>query len=443
MKKIPLLVILTVCFALIGTVTQVSPVEAGTRWIENVSSTSLPYILADDERDLIYLGDAQNKELLIIDSNQEQVIDRVQIPGNKFSDMALSKDNNILAISGGSLVLVDTQNLAIKVLNIGMDVVSVAFDYKDNLYFSTTESWGKIYYFDLAQEVIVHSFTPNKMVYRNALVKTDADGKTLYVAERGLSPASLYKFDVSGDEPVFVTEDQHGALGSNLRDFVISPDGKTIYMACGSPYGIQVVDAGTIQRTALLSTGAYPGGVALDKFGIYVYGIPTSPYNNILYQFKTADVAKTRSFDLLSAVYNGQPNIRGIALSKNGDKAFIVHGTSSAGFQVQVVDTEVNINDDVIAVLEKEIEQLQARIKELEDLVATLLTKNQQYLDETIALKAENADLQNQLNTKSQQVTQLEQENSNLKSQIEAKNRYIEALMNYIRRLWDYIRQIQ
>jgi len=444
MKKLFSALLFPVYFVIIGSLLTASSAEAKSRWIGEISSTSLPSIMRDDEKDVVYLGDAQNKELIVIDSMQETVIDRIPVPSNNFSDMAMSKDNKTLAVAGGTVTLIDTETMAIKILNPGQDIVSVAFDHKNNLYFTTSEYWGQIYYYDLVQDAIVHSFVPNKMVYRNALVKTDREGKILYVAERGLSPASLYKFDVSGDEPVFVAEDDHGDLGSNLRDFVISPDGNTIYVACGAPYGIQVIDAETIERTALLTTGAYPGGVALDKYGIYVYGLPSSAYNNILYQFKADDGSTTHSFKLLNTVLNGKSNIRGIAVDRAGQKAFIVHGDtsfSSPNLQVQVVDTEVNIYEDAIKKLEAEIEQLKARIQELEDFIASLLSKNQQLLDENVSLKQENTDLQNQLNAKLQEITTLELENKDLKSQLEYKNRYIQALLNYIQRLWDYIRQ--
>jgi len=400
------------------------PVQAEPRWIEETLSTNLSYIMRDNERDVIYLADAEKQELVLLDTMTEEIIERLSIPSSNFADMAMSKDNKTLAIGGGSVVLVDVETLDIKELSIAEDVVSVAFDYKGNLYFTTTEYWGKIHYYDLATETVMHSFAAHNSIYKNALVKTDKEGKILYAAERGLSPASLYKFDVSGEEPIFRAEDAHGALGGNLRDFAISPDGKKIYIACGAPYGIQVVDSESIERIALLETGAYPGGVDLDKYGIYVYGIPLSTYNNILYQFKTADLSLTNSFPLLKHTYNGAPGVRGIAVDKTGEKAFIIHGDSHPSyltFKVQVVDTEVNICEEAIALLEEEIATLKAKVTELEELIANILSQNEQ-------LTNENSSLRQDISNMAQTIADLREENATVKAELDALKAKIKNL---------------
>jgi len=176
-------------------------------------------------------------------------------------------------------------------------------------------------------------------VYKG-LMRTDNTGTMLYVGERGLSPLSITKIDVSTPTPVFVAEDNHGELGSNLKDIVISPRYDEIYVASGAPYGIQVVDSNTISFIALLDTGAYPGGVDINVPGDAIYGIPHSPYNNNMYKFDAQSRELIETYELLDEWYYTSPADRGIAVGRFGFKTFIVsEDYAMSEMKIQVVDS--------------------------------------------------------------------------------------------------------
>jgi DNA-binding beta-propeller fold protein YncE len=143
------------------------------------------------------------------------------------------------------------------------------------------------------------------------------------------------------DNPVYLGDDEHGSLGSNLKDFAVSPRYNEIYIASGSPYGIQVVDADTLEQLSIYTTGAYPAGTAISPLGDKVYGLPASPYNNYLYEYDVETDTLINEYPLLSNVLNGKAVARGIAVDVFGEKAFVVHGNdhpSYASMELQVID---------------------------------------------------------------------------------------------------------
>jgi hypothetical protein len=339
MKKIPWL---GICFFIYLIILIPSNNASANGWIDETASSKLTCILRDDMRDLIYLGDPGNKRLVVIDSKSLKVKFSLPIDSG-FEDMAISKDNLTLAIADSNITLVNLETFETRDLSVGPNVLSVAFDHNGNLLFVTD---GKIHLYDLDTDKIIDSFWAGSSLPQNVyegLIKTDKSGNMLYVGERGLSPASLYKIDISGKTPVFLTEDDHGAIGSNLQDFVISSKYNEIYLACGAPYGIQVVDSDTIDFIKLLQTGPYPTAVATDPTGYFIYGLPSTG-SNALYQFKSIQKDLNFSYGLLSEVPYGNPAARGLAIDRSGKKAFIIHGDSYGNnphFKIQIVDLNI------------------------------------------------------------------------------------------------------
>jgi subtilisin family serine protease/outer membrane protein assembly factor BamB len=315
-------------------------------WINETFSSNLSCIMRDDIRDRIYLADAGNKQLVVIDSQSLEVILRLTLDSS-FKDMAISKDNSTMAIVGGSLILVNLETFETRQLSTGLVLVSAAFDHRGDLMLATSVEPGYIYHYDPDTETVIKSFGPGVNLngnINNGLLKTDKDGNTLYAAERDRSPASLYKFDISGEIPVFLAKNIHGDIGDNLQDFIVSPLLNEIYIACGSPYGIQVVDSNTIDFIQLLQTGPYPRGVATDLRGYFIYGLPSSPYNNVLYQFDASQRELSFQYKLRQFINNASSQQRGIAIDRSGRKVFIIHGNSyasTAQFKVQVVELNV------------------------------------------------------------------------------------------------------
>jgi DNA-binding beta-propeller fold protein YncE len=304
----------------------------------------------------IFATDAGHQRLMIIDAIGETV-SYLSLPGVP-GELAISVDHHTLAVSLGTqgIALISLDSMTVTdTLSPGHEVVSVAFDQQQNIFYSTTDYWGKIHHLDTQTGVEINEFglgsTLAYSVYKGALLRTDSGGNTLYVAERGLSPASLTKIDVQF-EPVFVAEDHHGDMGSNLRDVSVSPDGTRIYVAAGAPYSIQVIDAETLLPVGSLSTGAYPAAVDVSETGAFILGSPSSPYNSDVYVFDAATSQTLQVYDLMarSTLPNSRVMIRGMAATRDGAKAFVVFGDdypSNPAMEIQVVDTgvEEEVND--------------------------------------------------------------------------------------------------
>jgi hypothetical protein len=135
-----------------------------------------------------------------------------------------------------------------------------------------------------------------------------------------------------------MAEDDHGSIGSNLQDFAIGNSGGFVYLASGAPYEIQVLSATTIDKVNSLPTGAYPASVALNSQGLVAYA--TAVTQNVLFSFDLTTNALIGKEALLSAGYGDEPQARGLAVARAGDKVFVIHGNSHPSnlrYQIQVV----------------------------------------------------------------------------------------------------------
>ncbi|MEJ2453951.1 MAG: hypothetical protein P8103_07320 [Candidatus Thiodiazotropha sp.] len=311
--------------------------------------------MSDRIRPRVYLADSANGELVVVDSTTEQVTTRIAVDVS-ITDMAISKDNRWLdVVANGTVYRVDLNNLRINrtytipVGDEGKPVRSVAFNYKGQVYAvslygnSQYDRRSEIYLLNWGGSKVLSTFnTGTWLNIYSGLLKTDSTGTVLYVGEQGLSPLSIHKFDVTNTKiPTYLGKNQHGALGSNLRDYAISARYNEIYVASGAPYGIQVVDSDTLELLNLDNTGPYPVGTAISPSGNVVYGLPSSPYNNYLFEFDVETGTLLNQYPLLSNVNNGKAIERGLALDVYGEKAFIVHGNthpSYASMELQVID---------------------------------------------------------------------------------------------------------
>lgn len=330
-------------FLLFSGLSHVQSAHAATHWIEGTQSKQILSIMADPQRNRVYYCDAETNQIVVLDSEGESIITKIQLAGQPLM-MDLSKDGQKLAVACSGLALIDLETFQVTQLPVSMVIASVAFDFAGQLYVTTSDSWGKNHKIDAATGSVLLSFgtgtTLSNAIYQSAIVKTDITGTYLYAGERGLSPASLYKFDIRGTAPIFLAEDQHGSIGSNLQDLAIHKSGAYVYLACGSPYEIQEINSETITRVNSLSTGPYPNAVTLDPKGLFAYASANS--QNVLFKFDLTTKALLSSENLLAKQANDGPQTMGLAVDRTGSKIFIIHGSpygSDSHYQIQVVSS--------------------------------------------------------------------------------------------------------
>jgi YVTN family beta-propeller protein len=317
------------------------------RWVNGTEAEELLCIMADPIRDRIYYGNGDTNQVVIIDTNTETLIGSIQVAGKPLM-LDISKDGKKMAVAHRVLSIIDLDTLQVTQLSVGKEIVDVAFDHSGQLYATTSDSRGQIHMIDSATGNILLSFGTDpdlqNPIYSRAMVETDKTGEFLYLGERGLSPISLYRFDIRGSTPIYLAEDDHGALGSNLKQIAIHPSGEMLYLACGAPYEIQEIDAATLDRINALPTGAYPTAVALNPSGTVAYACADT--QDYLFKFDLSTKVLLNKEPLLSEYPNSDPQPRGIAVDRTGSKIFIIHGEAyvSKHMKIQVV-TEITDNN--------------------------------------------------------------------------------------------------
>ncbi len=93
----------------------------------------------------------------------------------------------------------------------------------------------------------------NFIVYSGSL-EISPDRNTLYYADYGLSPGTMYKFNVSGTTPVLVRQTPFGTVGSNGEDLTLSHNGNFICYVTGS--GQNLCDIAKFRTSDIWSRGS-------------------------------------------------------------------------------------------------------------------------------------------------------------------------------------------
>jgi YVTN family beta-propeller protein len=116
------------------------------------------------------------------------------------------------------------------------------------------------------------------VVYSGSL-EISPDRNTLYYADYGLSPATMYKYDVSGITPVLLLQTPFGTAGSNGQDLELSHDGNFICYATGAGqnnYDIAKFRTSDFAMLGSFNTGPYPRVVTFSPDDQVVYAVHTA-----------------------------------------------------------------------------------------------------------------------------------------------------------------------
>ena len=109
--------------------------------------------------------------------------------------------------------------------------------------------------------------------YEPDLAVSPGDPSTLFVAEDGISPGSVYRYDVSGTTPALVASNTFTDQ-ENIEGLAISPDGTRLIPASGYPYKFEELSASTLNADGLIYPGAaYPAAVAVSSSGMLATGL--------------------------------------------------------------------------------------------------------------------------------------------------------------------------
>jgi hypothetical protein len=103
--------------------------------------------------------------------------------------------------------------------------------------------------------------------YEPDLAVSAADPNALFVAGDGLSPGSVYRFDVSTNPATQVVQARTDT--DNIEQLAVTSDGGHVIVAAGAPYYFEELDANTLQPDGIRYPGAaYPSAVTSSGSGL-------------------------------------------------------------------------------------------------------------------------------------------------------------------------------
>jgi YVTN family beta-propeller protein len=108
---------------------------------------------------------------------------------------------------------------------------------------------------------------PSASIYGGSL-EISPDGNTLYYGQEGLSPSTMYKFDISGTTPALSLQTQTGSNGHSLT---LSHDGTSICHPNGAPYQIAKYRTTDFANLGSFNTGAYPSALGFSPDDMVAY----------------------------------------------------------------------------------------------------------------------------------------------------------------------------
>ncbi|MCP4877727.1 MAG: YncE family protein [Gammaproteobacteria bacterium] len=290
-------------------------------------SLTVHSFVADRSSNIVYASVTGSNSVAIFDMNQLVLLDSVFV-GSDPRGMALSRNGELLYVAtagASSIAVVDVQTRTLLApIALPTPAQDVEVDHRDRVYASpSSTSYRSLMVYDPASGQVTEPFPAFCSVCYNTLLEMSSDGNTLYAANRGLSPGTLAKYDVSGDFPQLMWQNAHGALGSNGQDLWLTPTDEHVYYAVGggnnvsSPYDIAQIDAATMAINGAIDTGAYPREIVTSPDGNVAYAVHTGGHVDVwdadsslqITQYTTAGEATElfvdRSGDYLLAAFSG------------------------------------------------------------------------------------------------------------------------------------------
>ncbi len=213
----------------------------------------------------------------IINTNTLAVENTIFV-GSGPANIAFSPDGLTAYIANSTsnfLVVFDTQTRAVKnSLLTPEQPKDVVFGNQNRLFVLGSDS---IFQINATTGASAGPSIGSGFIYGGAL-EISPDRNRLYYADFGLSPSTMYKFNVSTSTPALLLQTPFGTVGSNGQDLTLSHDGSFISYATGSGQnGYQIAKFRTADFASLgaFDTGAYPRQIAFSPDDLVAYTVHT------------------------------------------------------------------------------------------------------------------------------------------------------------------------
>ncbi len=229
-------------------------------------------------RPLMYATIPSQNSLAIINTNTLAVEDTVFV-GSRPVNLAFSPNGLKAYIANSAsnfVVVLDTQSrTVVNSFLLPEHPQDVVFGSQNRLWV-LGESYGHIFQIDATTGAStgpsISLYDGGVFIYSGSL-EISPDRNTLYYGDYGLSPATMYKINVSGPTPVLVRQTLFGA-GSNGEDLTLSHNGSFICYTTGSGqnlYDIAKFRTSNFASLGSFNTGPYPQALAFSPDDSTVY----------------------------------------------------------------------------------------------------------------------------------------------------------------------------
>jgi YVTN family beta-propeller protein len=159
----------------------------------------------------------------------------------------------------------------------------------------------------------------------------------LYYADYGLSPSSIYQYDITQNTPSLLWESGHGDSGSNGQDLQISHDGSFISYPCGAGQGGYKIAKYRTSDMAIVGsfdTSAYPREIAFSPDDAVAYTVNES------YSIKTWSTSTFSSLGTIPVAGTNVGEVSELFVDRTGQHLFAAYSdTYYNNFELRVYGT--------------------------------------------------------------------------------------------------------
>ena len=286
----------------------------------------------------IYATVWSHNSVAIINTNTLVLEDLVSI-GSGPQGLAITSDGSRLYVANASsnfIGVLDTETrLALPSIPVSETPRDIEIGADGRLYVLGADSLMQLDPMDGA--TIGPNVGSSSMVYSGEL-EISPNKDRLYYADHGLSPASLYQFDITVEPPRKLWESPHGGTsGSNGQDLSISHDGSFIsYPAGAGQIGYSIAKYRTSDMAILgtFNTGAYPREIAFSPDDAIAYTV---------HEAGSIDAWDTSTFSSLGTFSTTGSNISRMSelhVDRTGRHLFAAYTDTYYGnYELRVYDT--------------------------------------------------------------------------------------------------------
>ncbi len=223
-------------------------------------------LLADPSRPVVYWGDDVGYlHVLNYSSGGTTLINL----GREVRSLDLRSDGKYLAVASVSAIhIVDLRTEAIdSILPLDIEPRSIRYGNGDRLFVSDWNS-NLVKILNSATGTTIGSFDAG----RHVVLEIDDDGNTLLAFSQGSETnTSVSRYSIATDTPLLL--DSTDELGQFFSQAVVDWANGTFYLACSSPFEVQVRSIASLEKIGSYPIPAFPTGIALSRDGKTIYGV--------------------------------------------------------------------------------------------------------------------------------------------------------------------------